>query len=208
MPSRTWKRRKDARPGEIVAAALHLFAERGYAATRLDDVAAAARVSKGTLYLYFDNKEELFRAVVREAVLPNLEAMGALVGEHAGPTPELLRTVLLRLAGILETDISGVPKLVIAEAGNFPSIARFYADTVVKRGLALFAGILQRGMARGEFRRVDIATTLPLIVSPLLMMALVKHSIAPHTDIDFDRRAVLENHIDLLLRGLAPERAP
>jgi AcrR family transcriptional regulator len=207
MPSRTWKRRKDARPGEIVAAALHLFAERGYAATRLDDVAAAAKVSKGTLYLYFANKEELFRAVVREAVLPNLEAMGALIGGHVGPTAELLRAVLLRLAGILETDISGVPKLVIAEAGNFPSIARFYVDNVVKRGLGLFAGILERGMARGEFRRVDIATTLPLIFAPLLMMALVKHSIAPHTDIDFDRRAVLENHIDMLLRALAPDGA-
>jgi AcrR family transcriptional regulator len=208
MTTRSWKRRKKARPGEIVAAALHLFAERGYAATRLDDVAAAARVSKGTLYLYFANKEELFRAVVRETILPNLEAVAGLTAQHQGTTAELLSLVLRRLAGMLETDFTGVPKLILSEAGNFPSLAQFYVDTVVKRGLGLMAGILERGIAQGEFRRVDIATTLPLIVAPFLMMALFKHSLAPHTDLHFDRKAVIENHLDMLLRGLAAEAAP
>jgi AcrR family transcriptional regulator len=208
MATRSWKRRKEARPGEIVAAALHLFAERGYAATRLDDVAAAARVSKGTLYLYFANKEELFRAVVRETILPNLEAVAGLTAQHQGTTAELLSLVLRRLAGMLETDFTGVPKLILSEAGNFPSLAQFYVDTVVKRGLGLMAGILERGIAQGEFRRVDIATTLPLIVAPFLMMALFKHSLAPHTDLHFDRKAVIENHLDMLLRGLAAEAAP
>ena len=146
--------------------------------------------------------------VVREAILPNLEAVAGLTAQHQGTTAELLSLVLRRLAGMLETDFTGVPKLILSEAGNFPSLAQFYVDTVVKRGLGLMAGILERGIAQGEFRRVDIATTLPLIVAPFLMMALFKHSLAPHTDLHFDRRAVIENHLDMLLRGLAAEAAP
>jgi hypothetical protein len=102
--------------------------------------------------------------------------------------------------------MAAVPKLVIAEAGNFPALARFYADTVVSRGLALVGGILQRGIERGEFRRVDVAATVPSVIAPFLMMALFKHSLAPHTALAFDARAVLESHAELVLRALAAEK--
>jgi AcrR family transcriptional regulator len=199
------KRRKEARPSEIVAAALHLFAERGFAATRLDDVAAAAEISKGTLYLYFENKEELFKAVVREAVLPNIDRADALAAAHKGSCADLLRALMAHFATLLETEVAAVPKLVIAEAGNFPALAEFYAETVVRRALALLASILERGIRSGEFRPVDVPATLPLIVAPFLMMALWKHSLGRHTKLRFEARAVLENHVEMLLRGLAAE---
>jgi AcrR family transcriptional regulator len=203
MAQRTWQRRKEARPSEIVAAALRLFTKRGYAATRLEDVAAAAEISKGTLYLYFANKEELFKAVVRETVLPNLDRAAAIAAEHEGSAGDLLRKLMRHFGAMLETEMAAVPKLVIAEAGNFPELARFYAEAVVSRGVALLAGIIERGVESGEFRPVDIGATVPSILAPFLMMALWKHSLGPHAKLSFDARVVLEGHAELVLRGLA-----
>ena len=205
QPSAIRRRRKDARPSEILAAALALFGEKGFAATRLEDVAARAGISKGTVYLYFPTKEDLFRAVLRQDLLPNIEAMEAEIAGHTGPASELLRRIAQRLRHVLTTDLTIIPKLVLAESGNFPAIARIYAEEVVQRGMAMLAGILTRGMERGEFRRLDPAAVIPGIVAPFLMMALWKHSLARHTPIQMDPRAVLETHIDLLLRGLAME---
>src|SRR6185312_16016831 len=164
-------RRKDARPGEIVAAALASFAERGYAATKLEDVAAAAGISKGTIYLYFQTKEELFRAVVRQAVLPNLEAAETQFASHEGSCADLLRALGHRFLRLLDSNLTAVPKLVVAESGNFPAIAQFYADTVLRRAFALVEGILTRGVERGEFREIDVHATLPLFAGPFLLMA-------------------------------------
>lgn len=197
-------RRKEARQAEIVQAALASFAERGFAATRLDDVAAAAGISKGTIYLYFPNKEELFRAVVRQAVLPNLEAAEAEVATHAGSSADLLRMLALRFLALQNTNVTAVPKLVLAESGNFPAIAQFYADTVLRRAFGLVEQVLSRGIERGEFRRVDVHTVLPLFAAPFLFLLLWKHSLGRHTDLGFDARGVVAAHLDVLLRGLAP----
>jgi hypothetical protein len=107
--------------------------------------------------------------------------------------------------GILAGDVSAIPKLVIAEAGNFPGLAQFYADTVIKRGRALLAGVIRRGVERGEFRPIDPETAVPLFFSPFLMMALWKHSLARQTDVTFDPPTVLDLHLNVLLRGLAAE---
>lgn len=197
--------RKEARPSEILAAALHLFAGRGYAATRLDDVAAAVGVSKGTLYLYFPNKEQLFQAVVREHLLPNLDGAAATIAAFPGSTAELMRLLGQRFGAILQSEASVIPKLVIAEAQNFPSIATWYVATIVQPALKLLQGVLQRGVDRGEFRPLDPRTTLPSLIGPFLMMALWKHSLAPHEPALFDPPAVLANHIELVLRAIAAE---
>jgi AcrR family transcriptional regulator len=201
-------RRKDARPGEIIAAALASFAERGYAATKLEDVAAAAGISKGTIYLYFPTKEDLFRAVVRQAVLPNLEAAEQQFAAHTGSCGTLLRLLARRFLELLDSNLTAVPKLIVAESGNFPAIAQFYADTVLRRAFALIEGILLRGMDRGEFRRMDVHAALPLFAAPFLLLVLWKHSLGRHTDLKFDARAVAEAHLDVLLRGLAAEPPP
>ncbi|HZW87832.1 MAG TPA: TetR/AcrR family transcriptional regulator [Myxococcaceae bacterium] len=200
-----WERRKEARPAEIVAAALQLFSDRGFAATRLDDVATVAGVSKGTVYLYFESKEQLFEAVVREAITPNIERAEALVGGFEGPTSDLLRALFAFVGEVLETPITGVMKLIVSEAGNFPQLARMYADLVLRRAFALMRRILERGVARGEFRPLDVDATVPLVVAPVLLLGVWKHSFGAHTDMTLDRRRVLEAHAENLLRGLAAE---
>ncbi len=205
-PSPRWKRRKDERPDEILAAALLVFSEHGYAATRLDDVAARAGVSKGTLYLYFDNKAELFKAVVRRALIPNLVQAESLVAGFKGSTRELMQQLLEGFGRLmLDSPLSGIPKLVISEAGNFPEIAEFYYGEVIQRGHALLETILQRGVRRGEFRRVDTAVAWRVVLAPLILGILWKHSFQrfegePQPD------RYLRAHLDVLFNGLLAER--
>src|ERR1700719_2507517 len=124
----------------------------------------------------------------------------------AGSCADLLRTLAQRFLRLLDTDLTAVPKLVVAESGNFPAIAQFYADAVLRRAFHLIEGILTRGMASGEFRPMDVHATLPLFAGPFLLLALWKHSLGRHTDLQFDPRAVAEAHIETLLRGLAPDK--
>ena len=199
------RRRKRDRPPEILAAALALFAEKGFAATRMEDVAARAGVSKGTVFLYFPSKEELFRAVVRHDLLPVLTAAEALVAAHQGSAAALLRRLAERLGAVLASEIAAIPKLVLAEAGNFPSIARFYAEEVVQRGVVLLETVLARGMANGEFRRLPPRSVLPSLFGPLLMLTLWRFSLGRHSQaVSFNPEEVMATHLDLILRGLKP----
>ena len=203
-----WERRKDARPQELLAAALDLFVERGYAATRLDEVAAQAGVSKGTLYLYFENKEELFKAVVREHLVPVLVDAEALIAQFDGHSSELLKTFILSWwRRIGETKLSGISKLMMAESGNFPDVARFYHKEVISRGEALIISILERGVTRGEFRPVDAQHAKLVIVAPVLMLMLWRHSFHACQLEPIDTQSYLSCFIDLLTRGLETPRA-
>lgn len=198
-----WERRKGARPQELLDAALDLFVERGFAATRLDDVARAAGVSKGTLYLYFCSKEELFKAVVRESVVPHLGEAEGMLDHFTGDSAELLRGLMTTWWDkIGNTKLSGLTKLMIAEAGNFPDLARFYQEEVIDRGEKLVTKMLERGIERGEIRPVDIEIASRILIAPILMMMLWKHSegvcqIAPE-----QLGAYLEQFIDMALHGL------
>ena len=147
------RRRKEARPSELLAAALDLFVEKGFAATRLEDVAARASVSKGTLYLYYENKEALFKAVIREGIIPVIAEGEAIAAKHVGCSFELLDKLLDNWwSRIGQTAYAGIPKLIVAEARNFPEVAAFYYENVISRGRALVGFALKRGMASGEFR--------------------------------------------------------
>ena len=200
--STRWRRRKEARPDEILAAALESFAARGFAATRLEDVATRAGISKGTLYLYFKGKEDLFEAVVRATLLPNLARIEALAASFDGPSAVLLERLLLTVAGVVNSQVGAIPKLVIAEAGNFPDLARFYLDEVVRRGLRLIGAILRRGIERGEFRAVDVDHAVFCVIAPMLIAALWKNSLEPHDRAPLDTEALVRAHLNLLLRGL------
>lgn len=202
------RRRKDARPAELVAAAADLFSEKGFAATRLDDVAARAGVSKGTLYLYFDSKEALFKAVIREGIVPALEEGEAMLERFEGSAAELLRSLLLgwwQLFGT--TRFGGIPKLIIGEARNFPEIAAFYHEAVIRRGRGLLRRVLERGTASGEFRRIDVDVALDVIFAPVLMLAIWRHSMSV-CDAGHDPAHYLETHLDLALRGLTARDRP
>jgi AcrR family transcriptional regulator len=207
-PAKRWQRRKEARPAEILAAALDVFRARGFAAARLEDVAAAAGVSKGTLYLYFPGKEALFKALVRESVLPNIVRAEALARDHRGPPSQLLRDLLAGFGTLITTDdrLAAFPKLMIAEAGNFPDLARFYLNQVIRRGLRLIGGILRQGIEAGEFREMNCAATARLAMAPILFLALWRNSFAAHDRSAPAPRVVLERHIELFLAGLLAER--
>ncbi len=198
-----WRRRKDARPAEIVEAALDAFAERGFAATRLEDVAARAGISKGTLYLYFENKEELFKAVIQQSLLPNLAAAEARIAQSEATTVDLLREVIGGfMAAVVGTKLVAIPKLIIGEAHNFPDVTRFYSEEVSSRGLRIVGAILQRGIARGEIRAVDPALAAPTIVGPLLLLILWKSVLEPHAVMKIDPEKFLHTYADILLNGL------
>ena len=207
MPRPPRRRRKDARPSELSAAALELFVEKGFAATRLDDVAAHAGVSKGTLYLYFDSKEALFKSVIEESIVPLFVAAEQQMPDFEGSSPELLRHLLLswwqQIGG---TRLAGVSKLIISESSNFPEVAQYYREKVIERGRALMRTVLQRGIARGEFRELDIETAIDVIFSPMLMLIVSRYSQCIRTH-GAPPEVFLQTYFDLLLRGLCREEA-
>ncbi|MBS0372130.1 MAG: TetR/AcrR family transcriptional regulator [Proteobacteria bacterium] len=201
------QRRKEARPSELAAAALSLFIEKGFAATRLDEVAARAGVSKGTLYLYFDSKEALFKAVIEEGVLPLFDEMEAKLETLKDDPERLLREILLDWwQKVGQTDLGGISKLIIAEAGNFPEVARYHHEAVIVRWMALLGNAIDIGIARGVFRPLDVPTLRQLVFFPLLMLSVWKNSMAScvvgcaapslASDTYFD------TYFDMIFRGL------
>jgi TetR/AcrR family transcriptional regulator len=172
------ERRKGARPGELLDAALELFVEKGFAATRVEEVARLAGVSKGTVFLYFSSKEELFKAVVRENISGRFAQWDSELECFQGNSADLLRyCVTAWWQRIGSTKVSGITKLMVSEAHNFPELAAFYADEVIQPGNQLIARILQRGVDRGEFRAIDMKYAVYVILAPMLFLALWKHSL-------------------------------
>lgn len=204
-----WQRRKEERPGEIAQAALECFAQRGYAAASLDDIAARAGVTKGTLYLYFPNKEALFKEVVRQALVPRIAAFEESVRASDSAAQQLERLILAWPEFAATPNLAVIPKLVISEAGNFPDLARFYFDEVIVRARRLVLGILRRGMARGEFRRINANAAFFTVVAPLLIAVLWRHTFEAHDDKPLDIAALSRSHAAILLDGLvARKEAP
>lgn len=172
-----WERRKDARPQELLDAALDHFVQFGYAATKLDAVAKSAGVSKGTLYLYFCSKEELFKAVVRETIVPMIGQAEGVIDQFTGSSEDLFRSLMTTWwENVGDSKLSGLPKLMMAEAGNFPEVAQFYQEEVVERGERLMMRVMKRGMERGEIRELDLELAPRIMISPVIMMMMWKHS--------------------------------
>ena len=200
------QRRKEARPQELLAAALALFVEKGFAATRAEEVAQRAGVSKGTLYLYYPSKEELFKAVVRQN-LSSLIAKGQdMAASFAGSSSELLACLIRTWWDhVGNTPAAGIHKIVLAEVRNFPELAQFYTDEVIIPADQLFSGCIERGIARGEFRPMPLHEVAHALIAPLIFMAVHRHSFGAcpvHGNPDVDPLAVLDTHLDLMLRGL------
>ena len=199
-----WQRRAESRPQELLDAALAEFVERGYAATRLEEVARRAGVSKGTLYLYYENKAELFKAVVRKSLISNLDEAQAVIASHQGDSRALLVLLLSEFTRrVSDSPLSGIPKLILAEAGNFPEIARFYYEEVVRRGRSLIQGVLKKGMDRGEFRPMDLDYAWRVVIAPVVLGILWKHSFLAFEPGGFEFERHLRTHLQLLFDGLA-----
>lgn len=198
-------RRPEDRERAIVHAALRLFVERGFTATKLDDVARTAGVSKGLPYLYFRSKQELFKAVIGEAILGPFHSGEDLVATFEGTTEALLREIVARTRAFTDTPAGGVVKLIVAEAGNFPDVARYFIDEVDRHGLKVFVDVLRRGIARGEIRPLDdVESAAVMLRMPLGMYSIWKWSLAPHTEPAPAPDSFFDAYIDIFLRGLRP----
>lgn len=204
LPSTTrWTRRKEARPNEILEAALDLFVERGYAGTKMEEIAKRAGVTRGTPYLYFANKEELFKAVISEGMLPSIEVGEGMLRDFTGSAMDLIeQTLNFWWAAVGKTRLAGITKLIVAEACNFPDIARFYCEEVVRRGEALVAGAIDYGIQRGEFRALDVEYTMKVIIGPVLMAMIWQHSVGACVHEAFDEERFLRTYMELLRHGL------
>jgi AcrR family transcriptional regulator len=199
------QRLKDIRPQQLLDAALTLFVEKGFAATRSEEVASLAGVSKGTLYLYYPSKEELFKAVVRQNMSKLIGEGGEIVGAFDGSTSDLLITLFdIWWDRVGNSAACGLHKVVLAEVRNFPELAQFYADEVIRPAHSLFEGVVQRGIDRGEFRAVDTCAVAHAVMAPMIFLMLHKHSFGacPVQGGDVDPKATLLAHADLMLHGL------
>jgi AcrR family transcriptional regulator len=210
-PTPKRERRKEARPGELLDAALDLFVEKGFSATRVEEVAAQAGVSKGTLFLYFPSKEELFKAVVRENIVKQFPAWQEEFNTFQGSSADMLRYALVAWwERIGKTRVSGITKLVISEAQNFPEIAHFYQEEVIQPGNALIRGILERGVHSGEFRPLNTEQAVHAVVAPMIFLMMWKHSMgacAASAHI-MDPEQFIHMQVDLLLYGMRHQENP
>ena len=204
------ERRKEARPGELLDAARDLFVDKGFAATRAEEVAARAGVSKGTLFLYFPSKEELFKAVVRENISGRFAEWNQEFDTFEGSTGDMVRHCFqIWWARIGATRASGITKLIISEARNFPDIAAFYHQEVIQPGETLIRKIIQRGIASGEFEIEDPDYAMFSIIAPMIYLVMMKHSLGACVAYDhpIDSERYLRSLSDIVVKGLtAPAR--
>jgi AcrR family transcriptional regulator len=201
-----WQRRAEDRPREICAAALEVFAEKGFAAARLDEIAKRAGVSKGTLYLYFKDKEELFRAVVRDTVAPNVEAVRAGMAATELPFADIIRLFLPRFAEIAtRVPIGAVAKMVIGESRNFPELAKVWHDEVVSKTLGIVGTLIEKAQARGEVRAGDPRLHAFTLMGPMVMGALWRETLQPAGGAPLDLAELAKQHAETVLAGMLVE---
>ncbi len=203
-----WRRRPDERPDEILSAALEVFAEHGLAGARVDDIAARAGVSKGTVYRYFPGKEELFREAVRDRVARTLTGLSSAAG-RGEPEERLGRFVDAYWAHLRRASFPRFYRLLMAELHRFPDLTRFYAEEVSGRVIELVSAIIEEGVRAGRFRDAD-----PTVTGRMIVGLLVQHAIwASHPDLfpHLDHRpdvTLLEEVKDFLFRSIVVRTAP
>jgi AcrR family transcriptional regulator len=203
MTEPKWQRRAEERPGEICAAALEVFAEKGFAGAKLDEIARRAGVSKGTLYLYFKDKDELFRAVVRDTIGPDIGSATAVAAISDLPFAQCVRMLLSRFAEITATvPVGPVAKMVIGESRNFPKLAKVWHDEVVSKAIELLVSIIEKAQQRGEVRAGDPRLHAFSLMGPMMIGVLWRETLQPAGGAPIDIEAMAKQHADTILAGL------
>jgi AcrR family transcriptional regulator len=204
-----WHRRPEARRQEILAAALTVFAEKGFYAAHMREIGKRAGITQGTTYLYFKSKEEIFKSLVQESIGPQLMQLEQMAHEFEGSTPDLIRLVMRAIiVFLMGSNRAILPKLIIGETGNFPELARFYKTEVSDRVLGMFEGIVRRGIERGEFRDIDPRHGGRLVYQPIMFTAIWRASFGALDSEPYDYEGLIETHLNVLLRGLAADAKP
>ncbi len=203
-----WRRRKEDRPGDICRAALQVFAEKGFAGAKIDEIAKCAGLSKGAVYLYFPTKDDIFRAVVRETVAPNIEAMQRTVLALELPFAVMVRTLLPRFAEVVTTvPVGAVVKMVIGESRNFPELAKVWHDDVILKAIGLLGSVIERAQARGEVRPGDPRIHAFSIIGPMLIGVIWRETFTPVGGAAVDLPAIARQHAETVLDGLIVREA-
>ena len=198
-----WRRRKTERPGEILEAALDVFAESGFAAAKLTEIARRAGVSKAALYLYFETKEVLFRAVARSLAAPTLAVLAEALEASQAPFAELAQALLDRAAALLSDDRAvSIVRMVLTESRNFPDLARIWREDVVEQVLSLVARLIARAQARGELVAGDPRLHAFTLMGPLVMGGLFRAVLGEEGTGAPDLAALAAQHGRTALRGL------
>ena len=201
MAAPRFQRRKEDRPAEITEAAMQAFAEKGYAATRVDEVAKRAGVSKGLLYLYFKTKEDLFKAVIRSFVTPRVDALTRQIDESGLSPTEILRGPFLAFAkSIPRSPARKLVRLLVAEGPKHPDLLEWYWENVVSKGIGAIRLLIRRGIESGEFRPNAIEHYPQLLISPVLFSMLWLQLFDKHEPLDTD--GLLESHVELVLSAI------
>lgn len=202
MNAKRGRPRKEERPTEILDAGFREFAEKGFDAARLENVAARAGVAKGTVYLYYNSKEALFEAAVRSRILPVLDRAMRLVDHYPGPTRTLLRLMFkMMYRRIADEDVRTLMRIMIAEGGRFPALSEFYYHEFIAKIAAVLAAIVERGVKSGELRDGPAVRLPHVLIAPGVMAAIWQMTFQPYHPITLDQ--FLEAHIDLILNGIS-----
>ena len=205
-PEPRWRRRKEQRPSDIVAAALAVFAEKGFAGARIEEIARRAGLSKGAVYLYFPTKEDMFRAVVQTTVLPYIAAIEQAVLAMEMPFADRLRMILPRFATLVgAVPLGAVAKMVIGESRNFPELAKVWHDNVVSKGIGLLTRLIAEAQAKGEGRPGDPRTHAFSIMGPMIIGIVWHETFTPVGGDPIDLPAVARQHVETVLTGLLSE---
>ena len=199
-----WRRRKESRPGEILSAALDAFVERGYESARLEDIARRAGCTKGTIFLYYESKAELFKAVVRDVMLPLIQECEQAIEQHQGRCRDLLEKLLrFRWERASISRLSGLSKVLFAETEKYPELARFYYDEIHSKSQAVLKRVIEMGVERGEFRSLDSASVARVAIAPIVFEGIWRHSFGPVVDGPTDSEQIYKTALDVLFSGIA-----
>jgi len=197
MPKPRYQRRKEDRPQEITQAALEAFSEKGYTATRVEEVAKRAGVSKGLMYLYFKTKEELFKAVVKSVVIRRIDQLIGNIETTDLSSEDFIRGPLSSfMKQVPGSPVAIVIRLLISEGPRHPDLVDYYYENVVAKGLAAITGFVERGVERGEFRK-SVITELPQLFLAPVMLSIIWGIVFKTRELDTDK--LIETQIDMLL---------
>lgn len=203
-----FRRRAEARPDEVLDAALALFIEKGFASTRVEDIATRAGLSKGAVYLYFPSKEAILEGLVKRAVTPIADNALAFLNNYSGdPRPVISQVMKMVATRLADPKLVAIPRLLIREIVNFPEFAEMYRQAVLDRIIPAVTQLVETGMREGYFRQLDPELTLRSIIGPVIAHMLISElfGIRPKDGLAIDR--LIENHLTILFDGLsAPQR--
>jgi len=198
-----WKRRKDKRPLEIMQAAVDLFVCKGFASTKIDDIAKQAGVSKGTVYLYYSSKESLFKAMVHELMVPKINEVERYILSYDGKQRELLKIVILQWwQTVKSSGITGIPKLIISETDKFPELTKYYVKEVIHRIQTILVNIINSGIDKQEFRKVDPLLTSRVIMSSLVYFSMWDTSLKKYDQNGLKVEDLIDEQIEMIFYGI------